>query len=237
LLFKGIAFNFHNNFILIKDTRGLFMYKGSDNHTRYYNKNNIEVPSVTTILKILNKPGLVYWANYLGFKHLKVDDELEYTSYIGTRVHTIINSIMLNRYIILTENTDVLLNIKKSLTNFRLWYNNNEIEPIFMEKSFFSEKFGGTLDFYGKINNEFCIVDYKTSKDIYPTMFIQLALYYILLKEYNYHVDKVGIVLTGYKSKLKTKFINIHELTPYIEIGVLLVDLFEKYYNLNGGEI
>ena len=43
------------------------MGKYSD-HSTYINNNDIEVPSVTTILKVLNKPHIVNWANSLGWK-------------------------------------------------------------------------------------------------------------------------------------------------------------------------
>ena len=47
------------------------------NHAQYINEKCIEVPSVTTILKLLNKPSLCKWANYLGFKRENVDKVLE----------------------------------------------------------------------------------------------------------------------------------------------------------------
>ena len=37
-------------------------------HNVYCNKDDKEVPSVTTILKIINKPSLMYWANGMGFR-------------------------------------------------------------------------------------------------------------------------------------------------------------------------
>ena len=44
------------------------MGKFGNTHEEYINRDGVEVPSVTTILKLLNKPTLQKWANYLGFK-------------------------------------------------------------------------------------------------------------------------------------------------------------------------
>ena len=63
-------------------------------HAAYFNDKNEEVPSVTTILKILNKPSLCKWANYLGFKRENVDKVLELKTKKGTAVHELLNSIL-----------------------------------------------------------------------------------------------------------------------------------------------
>ena len=46
------------------------MAKQQDEHRKYFNKDGKEVPSCTTIIKMLNKPELVKWANYMGFKKI-----------------------------------------------------------------------------------------------------------------------------------------------------------------------
>ena len=41
-----------------------------DEHVKYYNGNGVEVPSCTNVVKLLNKPELIGWANYMGFKRI-----------------------------------------------------------------------------------------------------------------------------------------------------------------------
>lgn len=65
-------------------------------HAEYIRPDGIEVPSATTLLKIINKPSLSKWANYLGFKHLNVDAVLDDYSRFGTLVHEMINSFLNN---------------------------------------------------------------------------------------------------------------------------------------------
>ena len=208
--------------------------KYSKNHTVYYNKHKEEVPSVTTVLKVLNKPALVQWANRMGFAHKDINILLEESAIIGTFVHEVINSILRKSlYVyIKTDDRPPLKYIYGHLDAFFSWYKNNTIEPILLEKSLSCDEFGGTLDFYGKVNGKYTIIDFKTSKQIRFSMFLQLALYCILLELHGYKVEQVGIVLCNEKNR-KVKYLSRDELNEYISISELLVKLFHKYYNLN----
>ena len=66
------------------------MGKFSD-HSTYLNNDEIEVPSVTTIIKILNKPFIAKWANSLGWKRQSYDKVLEESANKGTFVHELIH--------------------------------------------------------------------------------------------------------------------------------------------------
>lgn len=211
--------------------------KYSKNHTAYFNSSGKEVPSATTILKILNKPTIVNWANSLGFRHLKYESVLNEYAIIGTCVHAIINSILSNVMYIYVETPDVPSKefLAPYIRSFMNWYKNNEIEPILLEKSFTTDTFGGTLDFYGKVNGKHSIIDFKTSKKIRMSMFIQLALYTILLEKKGYVVEQVGIVLCHPQHK-DTKYMSREKLNPYIALAETLVKLFHAYYDLNESE-
>ena len=208
-------------------------FNPTSDHALYFNKLGEEVPSVTTILKILNKPQLVKWANYLGFQHLHVDAVLNESSVLGTVVHYLINSILSKNYIIYINDGKIPIDVLYSYLNrFKIWLNTNTVKPILLEKSIASDKFGGTIDFYGKINDKYTLLDFKTSKKIRITMFFQLALYTILLEELGYKVEQAGILLINPKYK-DEKYIQRNELQPYIDFVLKLVDLFHSYYEIN----
>lgn len=208
-------------------------FNQNNDHTLYFNKHGDEVPSATTILKMLNKPQLIKWANYLGWNHLHVDAVLNEASTLGTIVHYLINSILCNNYIIYINDGKVPLKVLYSYLNrFKIWLNTNDVEPILLEKSITSDKFGGTIDFYGLINGKYTVLDFKTSKKIRISMFFQLALYVILLEQLGYQVDQVGILLVNPQYK-DEKYIQRDELQPYIDFVTKLVDLFHSYYIIN----
>lgn len=202
-------------------------------HTEYIRPDGIEVPSATTLLKIINKPALSKWANYLGFKHLNVDAVLDDYSRFGTLVHEMINSFLNDGIYIYIHMGDInLTELKGALKSFREWYDNNKVEPIYLEKKFVSSRYGGTVDFYGKVNGKYTIIDFKTSKKIRMTMFIQLALYTMLLEEKGEKVEQVGILLCNATHK-DIKIISRKELDKYIDLAKKLIDFFEVYYNVN----
>lgn len=209
--------------------------KYSKTHTAYYNDAGIEVPSATTILKILNKPTIAQWANYLGFKHLKYTDVLDDAASFGTMVHEMISCHIKGYVYIAAGCVCSKYELSRAFSVFLNWYENNDIETIFSEKQFTSDRYGGTVDFYGKVNGKYTIIDFKTSKKIRMSMFIQLALYTILLENHGYKVDQVGILLCNWKHK-DIKIISREELDKYIELAKCLVTLFHMYYNLNESE-
>ena len=72
--------------------RKLRKYKESLDHTTYYNSKGDVVPSVTTVLKVIAKESLIYWANSLGWKRKSVKRELDESSKVGTYVHLYIEA-------------------------------------------------------------------------------------------------------------------------------------------------
>lgn len=207
--------------------------KYNSEHSLYFNSSGDEVPSATTILKMLNKPQLVKWANYLGFHNLRVENVLSESSLLGSTIHQLINMMLNQYYIIYIDDGKMPLDtIYSYMNSFKVWMNTNNINPILLEKKFSSDKFGGTLDFYGDINGKLTILDFKTSKKIRLTMFLQLALYTILLEERGYKVEQVGILLVNpnYKDE---KYINRENLQQYIDFVNKLVDAFHSYYDVN----
>lgn len=214
-------------------------YNKSD-HTMYFNSKGEEIPSVTTVLKVLNKPSLVYWANSLGFRRIKVDDDLERSSTLGTMIHRVINNILENRYTIYLHDPNALysrMEVLAGLNSFAKWYKTvyEDFELIIAEQTFANERFGGTLDCFAKIDGKYTLVDFKSGKNIYPSMFLQLGLYTVLLEEKGYTVERAGIVLAN-PMKAKNKFISREELQPYIDLALLLVEVFYRNYEIENQE-
>lgn len=206
--------------------------KYSQGHTVYKNKYKEEVPSVTTILKLLNKPALQKWANSLGFRRMKLDDVLNSSASLGTLFHAGVESYLQGLYFIsCSKHYEEEYKLKLYLNNFIEWKKTNQLDPIFMEKELVSEKFGGTVDFYGIFNGKKTVLDFKTSKTHYSSMFLQLAAYVIMVESEGYDVEQVAILCRNTKVSVKT--MTREELEPYIDVFKILVEFFHKWYDLN----
>ena len=62
-------------------------------------------------------------------------------------------------------------------------------------------------------------------------MFLQLAMYIILLETNNVQVEQVGIVLVN-ESCSGVKYIEREKMDKYIELAKLLISVFHMYYNI-----
>lgn len=58
-------------------------------------------------------------------------------------------------------------------------------------------KFGGTIDWYGKIGDDYWLIDIKTAKGLYPEHEMQVSAYFSMLIENGYKVDGVRLLRVG----------------------------------------
>lgn len=170
------------------------------NHTIYKTLEGEIVPSVTTVLKILNKPALLDWAWRLGRRGIDYHKVMDDAAGIGTLVHQkILDYLRGEMSIPLNYKLEQLMIAEKCFQKYLDWEKEHDIQPILLEAQLVSEKykFGGTLDNYCLLDEIPTLIDYKTSKAIYEDYFYQLAGYKILLEEYGHPVEQCLILRIG----------------------------------------
>ena len=208
------------------------MGKFSD-HSTYVNNNKVEVPSATTILKILNKPFIAKWANSLGWKRQSYDKVLEESANKGTFVHELLHEYLFKegkKFDI--SNPDIVNFIYENINAFKDFEKQHILKPIWGEKSWSTNRYGGTVDLYCNLDGKDTILDFKTSKRFYSSHFIQLGAYTQLLEEHGINVDQVAILRVR-DGECNIKIISRDEIQQYIEIFNTLTDLFYMVYELN----
>lgn len=175
------------------------MGKTDNNNKTYVNSDGVEVPRVSSIIKILAKDALIVWANMLGFKKVSYKSEIEKAAKIGTLVHYILE--VFNKNGIGYIDNDIFREFgmdyssiieKKStinaLNSFFDWYeeHRNIYKPISYETTIVGSRYGGTIDVILQgINDEDKVIigDYKTNSSVYFSMYLQLAAYVQLYEE------------------------------------------------------
>lgn len=208
------------------------MGKYSD-HSTYLNGEKVEVPSATTILKILNKPFIAKWANSLGWRRQSYDKVLEESSAKGTFVHELLHEYLFKegkKFDV--SNPDKLNFLYENINAFKDFLKYNTLEPIWGEKSFSTDRYGGTVDLLCTFNGKKTIIDFKTSKRFYSSHFIQLGAYIQLLEYNDIYVDQVGICRIR-DGEIETKFIDRNDMDEYIDLFNKLTDVFYLVYELN----
>ena len=169
-------------------------------HTIYKNIEGVRLPSVTTVLGILNKPALLDWAWKLGTQGLDYKAVRDNAGDIGTLAHYLIICDIKGEKPDTSEYS--MQDIEKAetcLIKYWEWSKSHKVEPLMVETPLISERyqFGGTIDFFGKVDNQPTLVDFKTGKAIYSEMFCQLAAYEQLLAEAGQLIEITRILRIG----------------------------------------
>lgn len=153
------------------------------NQNNKYPKKWDKYPSVTEILSIIAKPGLINW-----FKN-KTKEEIAIVSEkslnIGSTVHKIIND--LDTKTSLEIDVKYPEEVKSCISNYWHWKEKNNITVINSELKMLNRMSGykGTLDKIANKKNKIILIDWKTSKAIYPEYILQ-CIAYKYLYEFNF---------------------------------------------------
>lgn len=167
-----------------------------------YQSNGKYLPGVTTIIgSVLNKPALAKWANNLGLQGIDSNRYVSERAEIGTLAHEAIMCYFLGKKVDTSDySQNQIQQARLAVAHFHKWEKIYHPKPILIEKHLISQKFGygGTIDLFAEITTEFAktreLVDFKTSKEIYPTTFVQVAAYEQLLIENGYPPDGVRVL-------------------------------------------
>jgi len=192
-------------------------------HQQYKNGN---FPGVTTVLNVLNKPGLPKWANKLGLKGIDSSKYTDETAEIGTLAHELI---MCYFNAVKCETADYSANqIDQAKHSLKLFYQWDEIyrpDPILVETRLDSMRYhyGGTIDLYATLHiaNQTSdqLVDFKTGSGPYPTHFCQLAAYKNLLIENGYPCEDARLLQIPARGKQQEFYeVQLSKLDKYWEL-------------------
>lgn len=169
-------------------------------HQRYRLADKTIVPGVTTICGLRSKPFLVPWANKLGLAGIDSSKYVDEKADIGSLAHLMIQNDLRGATTDTSEYSKFVID-KAAIcfSKFCSWKNKHTLEPIFLEKELVSEgeRFGGCIDYYGKVDGVLELLDFKTAKAIWDEVDYQLAGYEILLESEFLEVNNRRILRIG----------------------------------------
>lgn len=202
----------------------------------YKNEKGKRVPSVTTILGLLNKPALVYWANKMGLNGINTRDYVDDKADIGTLAHKMVENYCNGKVV---EYLDYEFEqVETAQIAFNKWLDyikDKEFDPIENELMMVHEElsYGGQIDIYANLEGKKTLIDIKTCNGIYFEQYIQLSAYYMLLKEKGYEVDRAMIVRIGRDEEegFEVKEITIDEMNILFEIFKSLLTVYNTKKN------
>ena len=204
----------------------------------YTCESGLEVPSVTTILKILGSEEIIRWANYLGTQFINYDEEMDRTADIGTIIHSCVQHVVdpdAPNEVVEFKNEFDADYYARITERFRKFISHFSYRTIFTEKSLVSESlgYGGTLDWYCEMAGFKMLNDFKSSKQVRLKHLLQLGGYYSLLKEHGYDVDGASIIIINARD---CRMFPIRK-EPLIDLSKKFNILASIYKELEGGNL
>ncbi len=169
-------------------------------HTIYKSSDGVRLPSVTTVLSILNKPALLDWAWKLGLEGKDYKAVRDQAADIGTLAHGMIMAHLTKSEFDKSEYSPQDIDkAENCLLKYWDWEGSHKVEVIYCEKPLVSTqyRFGGTIDCFAMVDGKPTLIDHKTGKAIYGEYFYQLAAYKQLLWENGYDIESARILRIG----------------------------------------
>ena len=205
--------------IKLPDGREIVKKPWGKGHT-YRTIGGERVPSVTTILSVINKPGLVNWAAREAAKeaikqvkaanltlipttaelneieetarraHTRIRDD---AAEIGVAIHEVIEARLQGK--VVEPSREVPEHVVRNVNEF---FNDSLMGFSVFERELVVAHpwpFAGTLDAILKIGDKLILIDWKTSSGIYPEMALQVSAYSKAYEyTHKYKVDEAWVV-------------------------------------------
>jgi len=167
-------------------------------HQKYF-VDDKEVPGVTTVCGVLAKPALVPWAWGLGKQGIDYRKYTDDKADIGTLAHAMIMAEISGKKLDDAFAADFTANqidqAENSLISTLEWLKGHKLADFRLEHQVVSRLgFGGTPDYYGKVDGVRTILDFKTGKDLYEDMWYQVAGYAVAILEEWLPVEQLMLV-------------------------------------------
>ena len=156
---------------------------------RYTLPDGTPMPSVTEILGNVGwkSYGLMMWAWGLGKKGIGLKEERERLADAGTLAHDMVESEIKGKKPPPLDNLppDVIERAQQSFQAFIEWRKTSRFDLVASEVTIVSERLGyaGQIDCIAHLGGQVAIIDWKSSKALYPDQIVQLAAYATLWED------------------------------------------------------
>lgn len=214
--------------------------KKARTHTIYKTGDGTRVPGVTTVLGVLAKPGLVPWANKLGLAGIDVATYVDDLAVAGTCAHYLIQCHLTQATPDLAEySKDQIDRAENAFLKFLEWEARQRVETRFSEIALVSEvhRFGGSVDWYGRVDGVPTLIDFKTSKALYLEHYVQTCAYRALLLEHGHPVAQVRVLRVGRTEDegFEEHTIGDSQLQPHFDLFLKCLEVYRLKQQLERG--
>lgn len=185
--------------------------KKTENNNRYYLIDSTWLPSVTSIIKIINQDSINKWKTNIGIDNANIISKQAADR--GTLVHSMCEQYLLKNSSFYSKLSNTIDNDSNNNDESIINYFNNAFIPCLnritniraLESVLFSKNynFAGTVDCIAEFDNQLSIIDFKTSskfkpKKYIPSYFIQTAAYALAYHEMTNILIENLVIIIGF---------------------------------------
>lgn len=187
---------------------------------RRYDKEWDDIPSVTQVTGMIMSPGLVNW-----FKNTSPEDirnASQKSLNIGKTVHKVIEEVEKGKPIELV--TEYPEEVQNAVKGYFQWRKDKKIKDVQSEIKLRCDAFKGTFDRVCEANKKLILLDWKTSKAIYPESLLQaMAYWHLYLVNFKKKIEEVWIIRLGKETA---------EFEPYMIPKIEMPFIKSEFFNL-----
>lgn len=212
------------------------LLRKSVNGVRYYDVDNTNVPSVTSILdKTTDKTFLEKWKQRIGEQ--KALEEMQYAANVGTLMHEHLENHILKRE--RSKNSNHIHKLAYTMADKIIEYGLSEIDEIYgiEENLYYEDLWAGSADLVASYKGKISICDYKNSKTIKKEEHIenykcQLAAYALAHnKMFGTNITQGVIFMCARDLDYKTFVIDGKDFEEHAYMWAKKVELYHTLYN------
>jgi hypothetical protein len=204
----------------------------------YFNREGERIPSVTTILEVINKPQLVTWANREGLAGKDTTKQVQRAADIGTATHARIEAFVRGQEADEAEwPREVVDKSQNGALRFIDFWKKSGYELLECELPLVSESWqvGGTIDILARGRDGVDLIDIKTSKRIYAEHRIQASAYAAIYEESKGElVNNVWIVRVGKEEADDIETLPIGNRASCVEAFLAALELYRAMKKVGG---
>lgn len=146
-------------------------------------------PSVTSVLDIVSyNKHLMGWANSLGFRRIKYEEELARLAQVGIYMHALAQQLVdtdAGTEPVFIKDPLTEYYVRKRIQGLQYRLRNETYETIATEAKVISHthKIAGTIDWLSLFGNHITVSDFKSSRQMKEKFLLQLGGYFIILRD------------------------------------------------------
>lgn len=178
---------------------------------------------VTQVKNVIKNAGLVAWQVSVGKK--KSNEIMKKRADFGTRMHKLFQLILNNKKV---KAKNYEKETQDTLRLFDEFLDEHDVQPELIEQHLWSYMFGcaGTADFIGYLDKKLMIGDWKSSKDIYPEYWLQLAAYMVMFEELTGKKPDGCFILQIRDNKKKLEIKTYDEMRKEFDVFMACLKIF-----------